>query len=46
MILGSQTGGEGWGIGDYAVMTDEDEENNGIYMINGDKNTGWTPYCK
>ena len=46
MILGSQTGGEGWGIGDYAVMSDEDEENNGIYMINGDKNTGWTPYCK
>lgn len=46
MILGSQTDGNGWGIGDYVIMSDGDDSNNGIYMSNGDKNTGWTPYCK
>ena len=44
-IFGSNTDGNGWGIGDYLVLTDDDDTNDGIYMTNGKKDAGWTPFC-
>ncbi len=44
-IFGSNTEGKGWGIGDYKLLTDGDDDNNGIYMSNGKKDAGWTPFC-
>ena len=44
-VFGSNTEGKGWGIGDYKVSTDGDESNDGIYMSNGPKTSGWTPFC-
>ena len=44
-IFGSNTDGNGWGIGDYAISTDGDSTNDGIYMSNGKKTGGYTPYC-
>ena len=45
VIYGSDTDGQGWGIGDYVNMTDGDDTNNGKYMSNGPKDGGYTPYC-
>ena len=44
-IFGSNTEGNGWGIGDYILLTDGDDSNDGIYMSNGKKTSGWTPFC-
>ncbi len=44
-IFGSQTDGNGWGIGDAVVLSDEDPSNDGIYMSNGRKDGGYTPFC-
>ena len=44
-IFGSNTEGNGWGIGDYKLLTDGDDTNDGIYMSNGKKTAGYTPYC-
>ena len=44
-IFGSNTDGNGWGIGDYAISTDGDDTNDGLYMSNGKKDSGWTPFC-
>ena len=44
-VIGSNTDGKGWGIGDYAIITDGDDSNDGIYMDNGPKTSGWTPFC-
>ena len=45
-IFGSQTDGNGWGIGDSKVVLDDDTTNDGIYMYTAKKTQGWTPYCK
>ena len=45
-IFGSSTDGNGWGIGDYKVLSDDDKSNDGIYMSNGKKTGGYTPFCK
>lgn len=45
-IIGSNTDGEGWGIGDWKLLSDDDESNNDIYSIFGNKTSGYTPYCK
>ncbi len=44
-IFGSNTDGNGWGIGDVSLLTDGDDSNNGIYMSNGKKTAGYTPFC-
>ena len=44
-IFGSNTEGNGLGIGDYILLTDGDDSNDGIYMSNGKKTSGWTPFC-
>ena len=44
-IFGSQTDGKGWGIGDSVVLADDDKSNDGIYMSNGKKTGGYTPFC-
>ncbi len=44
-IFGSNTEGNGWGIGDYKLLTDGDDTNDGIYMSNGKKTAGYTPFC-
>ncbi len=44
-ILGSNTEGNGWGIGDAKVLSDGDDSNDGIYMSNGKKTGGYTPFC-
>ena len=44
-IFGSNTNGNGWGIGDVAILKDGDDSNDGIYMSNGKKTDGYTPYC-
>jgi hypothetical protein len=44
-IFGSNTDGNGWGIGDVAILKDGDDSNDGIYMSNGKKTDGYTPYC-
>ena len=44
-IFGSNTDGNGWGIGDVAILTDGDDSNDGIYMSNGKKTAGYTPFC-
>ena len=44
-IYGSNTEGKGWGIGDFGVIDDEDETNDGIYNTYGPKTGGYTPYC-
>ena len=44
-IFGSNSEGNGWGIGDYKISTDDDDTNDGIYMTNGLKTAGWTPFC-
>ena len=45
-IFGSQTEDNGWGIGDYKISTDGDTSNDGIYMDNGKKDGGYSPFCK
>ena len=44
-IFGSGTDGNGWGIGDYAIIRDGDDTNNGNFMTNGKKDGGFTPFC-
>ena len=44
-IYGSATDGEGWGIGDYQIILDGDDTNNGSYLTWGPKSGGMTPYC-
>ena len=44
-IYGSNTDGNGWGIGDSVVLNDDDDTNDGIYMSNGKKTGGYTPFC-
>ena len=44
-IFGSNTDGNGWGIGDVSLLTDGDDSNDGIYMSNGKKTAGYTPFC-
>ena len=42
-IYGSSTEGDGWGIADYSLLSDDDESNDGIYSSFGPKT--YTSYC-
>ena len=45
-VWGAANQGNGWRMGDAVVLTDTDESNDGDYMTNGPKTSGWTPFCK
>ena len=45
LILGQATNSDAWGVGDYKIMTDGDDTNNGIYNQQGPKTGSYTAYC-
>ena len=45
LILGHATNSDAWGVGDYKIMTDGDDTNDGIYSQQGPKTGSYTAYC-